>query len=146
MALALKQLTIDGCDPVDGRPAVRVCKCSRKEPIDHLPAHVEYLDRNCRQRFYRERVRAEMERVGLPASPSLRAARVSRPTSTHNGDAETARKQRLGGKPSGLQVSFPRAVETLASEFSLPPERVDAALRLALPDLQRQRLEDRRAA
>jgi len=138
------QLSLVG--PVEREPpALRYCKCPRKEPMDDLPDSLEYRDRNCRQRAYRARVKAEMERVNLPASPSLRAARVSRATTTHNGDAQIDRKRPLGGKPSGAQVSYFKAIEVLHSELGVDRAALRSALRQALSATQRARLEGRSA-
>ena len=86
-----------------------------------------------------------MLRVGLPASPSLRAARVSRPTGSRNGDAETA-----GNGPqrrrSGLQVSYRKAVEVVTAELGVSRLQVEMALEQALPAKQRQTLEQRERA
>lgn len=146
------QLRIAGYEERGERqpPALRYCKCPRKEPMDDLPDSLEYRDRNCRQRAYRARVKAEMERVGLPASPSLRAARVSRPTTTHNGDAEIDRKRPLRGKPSGAQLSYWKARRTLAEDYRRDGYTWEAAvakaehvLNPALPTRQREQLSQR---
>lgn len=108
-----------------------------------------------RQRAYRARVKREMERAGLPPSPSLRVAKVARGTSERNGDAQIARNgpQTRRAKPSGLQLAYYRAVAVVAAilepDGELPGVAVREAeeiLRPALSDRQRARLEEREAA
>lgn len=137
------QLTIDGTDDV-WQPVMRdgYCGCGCGDAV--LDGRT-YLSATHRQRAYRRRVREEMVRVGLPASPSLRAARVSRPTGSRNGDAQTARNgsQR---RRSGLQVSYFKAVEVLTAEVGASRLQIELALEQALPARQRQILEQRDAA
>jgi hypothetical protein len=91
-----------------------------------------------------------MERVNLPASPSLRAARVPRATTTHNGDAQISRKRALNGKPSGAQVSYWKARRTLAEEYRRDGYTWEAAVAKAervlnpvLSTRQREQLDQR---
>ncbi len=144
------QLTIDGTPPPE--PVIRdgFCGCGCGERvIDRL-----YLMPSHRQRAYRRRVRVEMERVGLPASPSLRAAGVSRPTGSRNGDAENGGKQPQRRR-SGLQVSAPKmadvVAELLASHtYTLTLEEcrdiAEQEVRRALSARQREVLEQRERA
>lgn len=104
----MSQLAIDGTEETP-EPVIRdgFCKCGCG---DEVGFGMQYKNGAHRQRAYRRRVKAEMERVGLPPLPSLRAAGVSRPTDERNGDVPQARK----GAPrsrSGLQVSYPKAIK-----------------------------------
>lgn len=107
------QLHLDGSqsppEPVIRKGFSR-CGCGDRVEgfMEYKPAH--------RQRAYRRRVKAEMERAGLPASPSLRAAGVTRGTTRRNGDAPEPRNGALRSR-SGLQVSYRKAVEALAEHF-----------------------------
>jgi hypothetical protein len=103
------QLHLDGSESPP-EPVIRkgFCRCGCGDRVEgfmeYRPAH--------RQRAYRRRVKAEMERAGLPASPSLRAAGVSRGTTARNGDAPAVRNGALRPRSrSGLQVSYRKAVE-----------------------------------
>jgi hypothetical protein len=111
--VTLAQLHLDGSESPPA-PVIRkgFCRCGCGERVEGMmeywPAH--------RQRAYRRRVKAEMERAGLPASPSLRAAGVTRGTTARNGDGENVGNGALRSR-SGLQVSYRKAVEVLAEHF-----------------------------
>ena len=90
-----------------------------------------------------------MERAGLPPSPSLRVAKVTRRTSERNGDAQIDRSdpQKRQSKPSGLQVSYYKALRQLTDALPLPQHVIiERALAAALSESQRQLLERREAA
>jgi hypothetical protein len=142
------QLAIDcGDKPVsEDRPATRRCGCPCKASIDHLGERAKYLDANHGMRAYRARVKAEMQRVGLPPSPSLRAARVSRPTTDPNGESQKPRNTPQKGKPSGLQVSYYKLLGIVQDELNMEREHAEALLERALSARQREQLDQRRAA
>lgn len=138
----MSQLAIDGSEQVP--PLVfgdGLCGCGCGASLVGRSARAKYVDRNHAQAAYRQRVKREMERVGLPALPSLRAAGVSRPTIDHNGDAENVQKRAVRRKPSGAQVSYFKAIDVLSRELDIDPAEIRCALRLALPATQRARLE-----
>lgn len=109
--------------------------------MEYKPAH--------RQRAYRRRVKAEMERAGLPASPSLRAAGVSRGTTARNGDGERAAS---GAQTrSGLQVSYRKTLlaleDHLTSRGELYPQILARnILKECLSPRQREILNEREQA
>lgn len=129
----------------------RICQCGVNgcaQPIDaggngrrkYAPGH--------RQRAHRKRVQAAMAEVGYPASPSLRAARTLGSTKQRNGDAQRAGKPRETSRkrPSGIQVSYVKAYEELHDrlwQFPGAERLIKEALRTALSDRQRQRLDER---
>jgi hypothetical protein len=140
------QLEIDGAPPPE--PVLRegFCACGCGEAVNGR----KFVSGAHRQRAYRARVKAEMERVGLPASPSLRAAGMSRPTPPRNGDAENAGKQPQRGR-SGMQVSFPKAVAILEdffddSGYAYTHRLAVKLLAAALSDRQREQLRERKRA
>jgi hypothetical protein len=82
-----------------GTPGKCACGCGDEAPAGSAYAH---LDR-CRQRAYRERVKAEAKAAGIDSPGSLRAIRGSRTTSARNGDA-----QRRPRKPrEGISIYLP---------------------------------------
>lgn len=121
------QLAIDGTES-EPEPIILegFCKCGCGERVE---GRMQYKDSH-RQRAYRRRVKAEMERVGLPALPSLRAAGVSRPTQDRNGDAQSGQNGPQRTR-SGLQVSYRKAAAQVAAIFVSQGEPADDALSLA---------------
>ena len=137
------QLSIGGGDQA-AEPVVRdgYCECGCGRSVAGWRDGTRFASAACRQRHYRKRVKAEMERVGLPASPSLRAAGVSHPARARNGDAESAPNTPQRAR-SGLQVSYRKAVEVLHAELGASKLSIELALERALPARQRATLEDR---
>lgn len=142
------QLAIDGTES-QPEPIIRdgLCACGCDEEVG---VGMKYKNGAHRQRAYRRRVKAEMERVGLPPLPSLRAAGVSRPTNGRNGDAPVARKGAQRSR-SGLQVSYHKAVEHVADSLEVVIGPRATAVRVAehtlakaLSPRQRARLEQQR--
>lgn len=122
--------------------AQRVCEwCGGPLPVD-APEGKVTCGASCRAFLYRYRHdirRADGSRVEPPSGSPLA---VGGPT------ISGARAPRANGsdgtrKPSGLQLSYRKAVEVVTRELApfVEPVRVEAALRTALPDRQRERLE-----
>lgn len=95
----------------------RLCECGCGEPLAGRRPEARYATDQCRARDWKAKRGYGPQR---------------RPGSRTNA--------------SGLQVSFRKAVDVLADEFDgyLLPWEIESALKLALPDRQRQRLEARR--
>jgi hypothetical protein len=132
---------VEGPD-AERRPAKRMCGCPCKKSIDHLALSAKYINPAHGQRAYRLRVKAEMERVGLPPLPSLRAAGVSRPTTHPNGETENDRKRPLSRKPSGAQVSYFKLVSDIPDE-PMSKEEVERWITSKLSARQREQLNQR---
>lgn len=81
-----------------------------------------------------------MTAAGLPASPSLEAARTASPTSTRNGDAQPARTAPRRRKPSDVRMSVPKLLAHLTDE--LGAERARDLVFPLLTERQRQEVAD----
>jgi hypothetical protein len=73
-----------------------------------------------RQRGHRKRVKAAMEAAGLPANPSLKAARAKGRTNQRHGDAQKPARARSNRKGNGvrLYISTAEAEALLRGEIS----------------------------
>lgn len=131
--------------------AVRVCACGCGKPLDGRASRVKYFDHACASRASRRKLTSDLADAGLPTrlNRSLLAG-VMDSTANGHGDSGTRARSR-----SGLQLSFRKAVDVLASylaatgspsivAFSQPtapkPLIAEAILVEALSERQRQRL------
>lgn len=148
---------IEAVAQIDQEVAERVergvcgCGCGKQLPV-RRNARKLFVDKTHGQRAYRQRVHAACEAAGLPCRVSLQQVRASNGTRDGNGDRHSARNTvQTRSKPSGLQVSFWKAVDVLAAAlqhragYSETRARRWAVQLLApaLSDLQRQQLADR---
>lgn len=126
----------------------RPCGCGCGKSLAGRRRTVLYVDHNHAQRAYRKRVAEALRAQGLPERLSLRSAQTANPTKNRNGDGPRPANVRQASRkrPSGLQVSYVKAHEELHDrlwQFPGAERLIKEALRAALSDRQRQRLDER---
>jgi hypothetical protein len=126
----------------------RVCACPCKQSLEGRRESVRYIDHTHAQRAYRVRLKESLRSAGLPSSLSLDLVKTTTSTQNHNGDGYRP----VSARRSGLQVSFPKAVEVVTALLTSaevhygvgdPRMLAERALQRALSDRQRAELHAR---
>ena len=137
---------------------IRLCACPCKRPLVGRAESAKYIDHSHAQRACRARLKASLRSAGLPSTLSLSLIEATTSTENHNGDGKRAVSVPRS-KASGCQVSYRKAVRAVACVICEIEERLGSdewlrrpggnvrlaedALRPALPERQRKRLDAR---
>jgi hypothetical protein len=116
------------------------CACLCGERID-MVAGIRNASERCRQRAYRERMKARAEDLDVPVTLTMESVRTGGSTRTRNGDAVRRRTPPMRKRRVDLRIPLSRLTARLA-ELDLD---ADAITRPLLTDRQRQEVERERS-